>query len=154
MIINEVVYLMETELIPYLTFENTKSALDYYQQIFGVTDVFRTVPTPRQAEEMSLNADVDLNELTVQGGFTILGQKVFCADSFLGKPVVSSLVSLMLQVSQKDSAAVSALETLYQRVSTSDGVKVISSYEKKPTGEKSGQVVDKFGITWILKAVK
>lgn len=145
---------METELIPYLTFENTKSALDYYQQVFGATDVYRTVPTPKQADEMSLNDDVDLNELTVLGGFKILGQEVCCADSFLGKPVVSSLVSLMLRVNQKDSTAVSALEALYRRVSTSDGVKVISSYEKKPTGEKSGQVVDKFGITWILKAVK
>lgn len=141
-------------LIPYLTFENTKEALAYYQDVFGITDIQRESPNEKQAEDMSLNADVNLDDLTLQGSFKILGKQVFCADSFLGKPVVSSLISLMIEVDLHDSKASSALQKLYDRVVESEEVKVIVTFEKKSSGNKYGQIVDKYGITWIFNAVK
>lgn len=141
-------------LIPYLTFENTKEALAYYQDVFGITDIQRESPTEKQAEDMSLNADVNLDDLTLKGSFKILGKQVFCADSFLGKPVVSSLISLMIEVDLHDSEASSALQKLYDRVVESEEVKVIVTFEKKSSGNKYGQIVDKYGITWIFNAVK
>ncbi|GAF35658.1 VOC family protein [Lentilactobacillus farraginis] len=143
-----------TNLIPYLTFENTKSALEYYKRVFGATDVTRESPTEKQAEEMSLNPDVNLDNLTLQASFRVLNQPIYAADSFLGKPVVSSLISLMLEVDAHDSDAESALESLYKQVSDSEEVKVIVTFEKKSSGNKYGQVVDKYGITWIFSAVK
>lgn len=141
-------------LIPYLTFENTKEALDYYQTVFGITDVQRESPTEKQAEDMSLNADVNLDDLTLQASFKVLGKQVFCADSFLGKPVVSSMISLMFEVDLHDSDALSDLQDLYERVVESEEVKVIVTFEKKSSGNKYGQIVDKYGITWIFNAVK
>lgn len=141
-------------LIPYLTFENTKEALDYYQTVFGITDVQRESPTEKQAEDMSLNADVNLDDLTLQASFKVLGKQVFCADSFLGKPVVSSLISLMFEVDLHDSDALSDLQDLYERVVESEEVKVIVTFEKKSSGNKYGQIVEKYGITWIFNAVK
>lgn len=141
-------------LIPYLTFENTKEALDYYQTVFGVTNVQRESPTEKQAEDMSLNDDVNPDDLTLQASFQVLGKQVFCADSFLGKPVISSMISLMLEVDLHDSDALSALQDLYERVVESEQVKVIVTFEKKSSGNKYGQIVDKYGITWIFNAVK
>lgn len=141
-------------LIPYLTFENTKEALDYYQTVFGVTNVQRESPTEKQAEDMSLNDDVNLDDLTLQASFQVLGKQVFCADSFPGKPVISSMISLMLEVDLHDSDALSALQDLYERVVESEQVKVIVTFEKKSSGNKYGQIVDKYGITWIFNAVK
>lgn len=141
-------------LIPYLTFENTKEALDYYQTVFGVANVQRESPTEKQAEDMSLNDDVNLDDLTLQASFQVLGKQVFCADSFLGKPVISSMISLMLEVDLHDSDALSALQDLYERVVESEQVKVIVTFEKKSSGNKYGQIVDKYGITWIFNAVK
>lgn len=141
-------------LIPYLTFENTKEALDYYQTVFGVTNVQRESPTEKQAEDMSLNDNVNLDDLTLQASFQVLGKQVFCADSFLGKPVISSMISLMLEVDLHDSDALSALQDLYERVVESEQVKVIVTFEKKSSGIKYGQIVDKYGITWIFNAVK
>ncbi|EEI19496.1 hypothetical protein HMPREF0497_1691 [Lentilactobacillus buchneri ATCC 11577] len=143
-----------TKLIPYLTFENTKNALEYYKRVFGATDVTRESPTEKQAEEMSLNADVNLDNLTLQASFKVLDQQIFAADSFLGKPVISSLISLMLEVDAHDSDAESALENLYKQVTKSEEVKVIVTFEKKSSGNKYGQVVDKYGVTWIFNAVK
>lgn len=143
-----------TKLIPYLTFENTKNALEYYKRVFGATDVNRQPPTEKQADEMALNPDVDLDNLTFKASFKVLGQQVFCTDSFMGKPVVSSLISLMLEVNQRDSDAESDLEALFKQVAESEEVKVIMTFEKKSSGNKYGQVVDKYGITWIFNAVK
>ncbi|WP_283678988.1 VOC family protein [Lentilactobacillus sp. Marseille-Q4993] len=144
---------MNTELVPYLTFENTKSALEYYERVFGADSISRESPTAKQAADMALNADVDLDELTLQGSFKILGKEFMCADSFLGKPVISSLISLMFRVDMSSDEA-SDLESLYKRVVGSEEVKVIVSYEKKSSGNKYGQIVDKYGITWIFNAVK
>lgn len=141
-------------LIPYLTFENTKEALDYYQAVFGATDVQRESPTEKQAQDMSLNDDVNLDDLTMQASFNILGKQIFCADSFLGKPVISSMISLMFEVDLHDSDALSSLQDLYERVVESEEVKVIVTFEKKSSGNKYGQIVDKYGITWIFNAVK
>lgn len=141
-------------LIPYLTFENTKEALDYYQTVFGATDIERESPTEKQADDMSLNDDVNLDDLTMQASFNVLGKRVFCADSFLGKPVISSMISLMFEVDLHDSDALSALQDLYERVVESEQVKVIVTFEKKSSGNKYGQIVDKYGITWIFNAIK
>lgn len=145
---------MNTELIPYLTFENTKQALEYYQEVFGVTDVYRESPTEQQAEEMSFNEDVDVNNLTLLANFKVLGKEVWCADSFMGKPVVSSLISLMFKVNLKDSEALTEMNSLYERLVTSEEVKVIIPFEKKSSGNRYGQIVDRYGITWIFNAVK
>ncbi|GHP13625.1 hypothetical protein YK48G_10500 [Lentilactobacillus fungorum] len=143
-----------TKLIPYLTFEDTREALKYYQDVFGVTDVTRVSPTEKQAEAMSLNEDVNLADLTLKASFKVLGQEINCADSFMGKPVISTLISLMLQVDLHDSDAADNLEALYKRVVESEEVKVIVTYEKKSSGNKYGQIVDKYGITWIFNAIK
>lgn len=64
---------------------------------------------------MALNKDVNLEDLTLRASFKILGQEVNCADSFMGKPVISSLISLMLQVDMHDSDESTNLENLYNR---------------------------------------
>ena len=90
----------------------------------------------------------------MQASFNILGKQIFCADSFLGKPVISSMISLMFEVDLHDSDALSSLQDLYERVVESEEVKVIVTFEKKTSGNKYGQIVDKYGITWIFNAVK
>lgn len=145
---------MSIKLVPYLTFENTKEALQYYQDVFGATDVYRISPTAKQAEDLSLNANVNLEDLTFQAGFKLLGLDVQCADSFYGQTVISSTVSLMLQVNLKDADETQALKDLYNRLVKSDEVKVLINLDKKTTGNIYGQIVDKYGITWIFNAVK
>lgn len=63
---------MEAKMIPYLEFENAKEALAYYQQVFGATNVYRVSPTADEAEQYGLNADVELSQLTMRGGLSII----------------------------------------------------------------------------------
>ncbi|MFC6261678.1 VOC family protein [Levilactobacillus fujinensis] len=140
---------MQAKLIPYLEFENAKEAIAYYQSVFGATDSYRISPTATEVEQFGLEPTVDLDQMTMNGGFRILGLDVQCADALMGQPTSSTLISLMLTVDEDDSASVKALDALYQRLVKSD-VKVISPFSKV-AGGKMGQIVDAYGITWILR---
>ena len=67
---------------------------------------------------------------------------------------ISSMISLMFEVDLHDSEVLSSLQDLYDQVVASEEVKVIVTFEKKSSGNKYGQIVDKYGITWIFNAVK
>lgn len=142
--------MMQAKLIPYLEFENAKEALAYYQGVFGATNVYRISPTAEEAEQYGLEPDVDLEQLTMQGGFQLLGLDVQCADALMGQPTSSTLISLMLVVDEDDSEGVKELMALYQRLIKSD-VKVINPFADQTQGGKMGQIVDAYGITWILR---
>jgi len=140
---------MQAKLIPYLEFENAKDAIAYYQSVFGATNATRVSPTVAEAERFGLDPAVDLDKMTMHGGFQIMGLDIQCADALMGQPTSSTLISLMLAVDEDDSTSVKALDALYQRLVKSD-VKVISPFAKQALGGKMGQIVDAYGITWIL----
>ncbi|GEO69775.1 VOC family protein [Levilactobacillus acidifarinae] len=141
---------MQAKLIPYLEFESAKEALAYYQDVFGATNVYRVSPTADEAEQYGLEPDVDLDQLTMRGGFQLLGLDVQCADALMGQPTSSTLISLMLVVDEDDNDSVKELLALYQRLIKSD-VKVINPFADQTQGGKMGQIVDAYGITWILR---
>jgi len=142
--------MMQPKIIPYLEFENAKEALAYYQGVFGATNVYRVSPTADEAEQFGLEPTVDLDRLTMRGGFQLLGLDIQCADALMGQPTSSTLISLMIAVDEDDSEGVKALTALYQRLVKSD-VKVISPFTNQRQGGKMGQIVDAYGITWILR---
>src|SRR5699024_9489440 len=137
------------KLIPYLEFENAKEAIAYYQSVFGATNAYRVSPTAEEVEQFGLAPTVNLEEMTMRGGFQIMGLDIQCADALMGQPTSSTLISLMLAVDEDDSTSVKALDALYQRLVKSE-VKVISPFAKQSLGGKMGQIVDAYGITWIL----
>ncbi|KRK36243.1 hypothetical protein FD07_GL001015 [Levilactobacillus parabrevis ATCC 53295] len=141
---------MQAKLIPYLEFENAKEAIAYYQSVFGATNAYRVSPTAEEVEQFGLAPTVDLDEMTMSGGFKILGLDIQCADALMGQPTSSTLISLMIDVDADDSASVKELTGLYQRLLKFD-VKVISPFGEQSSGGKMGQVVDAYGITWILR---
>ncbi|MFC6180141.1 VOC family protein [Lactiplantibacillus daowaiensis] len=141
---------MQSQLYPYLAFENAKTAIDYYQRVFGATDVYRLSPQPEQAQQFGLPADADLNNMTMHGGFTILGTKIECSDAFRGTPQPSDQISLMLDLNSEDADSAQAAEAFYQHLVTSDDVKITMPFAEQFWGGKMGQFIDKFGITWML----
>lgn len=42
-----------TSLSPYITFQNTKEALEYYQDVFGATNIHRLAVSPEQASQFN-----------------------------------------------------------------------------------------------------
>ena len=61
---------MAADIYPFLTFENSKQAMDYYVQEFGAEIITRTPFTEEQVQGLGLNVE-DLSGTTAVGEFVV-----------------------------------------------------------------------------------
>lgn len=138
---------MTAKIYPYLTFENAKEAMDYYVQTFGAHVTYHQPLNEQQAENLGLPVDDEsLAKTTLRGEFTIAGQKIICADAMMGNPQTSSLISIMLDFADDEEAA----RQLFTQLATSDDQRVTVPFGDWMLDAKMGQIVDKYGITWLI----
>lgn len=139
---------MTAKIYPYLTFKNAREAMDYYVQAFGAEITYHQSFNEEQAENLGMATDDEsLQKTTLRGEFTIAGQKIICADVTMGTPQSSALVSIMLNF---DDAA--QARQLFDRLAGSDDQRVTVPFGNWMFDSKMGQVVDKYGITWLITA--
>lgn len=138
---------MTAKIYPYLTFENAKEAMDYYVQDFGAEITYHQSLNEQQAENLGMAADSDsLSQTTLRGEFKIAGQKIICADATMGTPQTSTLVSVMLDFDGDEDGA----KQLFDRLADSKNQRVTIPFGNWILGSKMGQIVDKYGITWLI----
>lgn len=138
---------MAADIYPFLTFENTKKAMDYYVREFGAEIVERVPLTAEQAQDLGLEID-DLDETTAYGEFTIAGHRIKCGDAMMTTPQTSSLVCLYLDF----GGDVAAAKELFDRLSSSDQQRVTLPFADHLVGTQLGQIVDYYGVTWYITA--
>ncbi|WP_125580362.1 VOC family protein [Lacticaseibacillus suibinensis] len=144
---------MQTKLFPYIAYPNAKAAITYYEEAFGATNTYRLSPTPDQASQFGIPADADLNELTMHGGFTILGAEIQCADAFNGASApAQQQITLELDINSEDPASAAAADALWARLEAKRAVTVTMPYAEQFWGGKMGQFTDRYGVTWMLHA--
>lgn len=137
---------MTAKIYPYLTFKNAKEAMDYYVQAFGAEITYHQSFNKEQAENLGMATDEEsLQQTTLRGEFTIAGQKVICADATMGTPQSSARVSLMLDFDDAGAA-----RQLFDRLAGSDDQRVTVPFGDWMFNSQMGQVVDKYGITWLI----
>ncbi|MFD1670861.1 VOC family protein [Agrilactobacillus yilanensis] len=141
---------MQIRVYPYFAFENAKAAIEYYQEVFGATDVYRLTPKPEQAKQFGLPDDTDLESMTMHAVFTILGNKFECADAFGHGGAPSNQISVMLDVNSEDPESVAAADAFYAKIEASDTVNITMPYAEQFWGGKMGHFVDKYGVNWML----
>lgn len=141
---------MESKAYAYFHFTNAREAIEYYQEVFGATNVFRVSPDQKQAEVLHLPANANLDYITMNGGFDVLGCHFVCADSFAGAPQIGNQVSVMLDLDANDDASVKEATEFYDRVVNSGRVKVTMPYVDQFWGGKLGIFTDEYGIEWML----
>ncbi|WP_267201983.1 VOC family protein [Limosilactobacillus kribbianus] len=138
---------MTAKIYPYLTFENAKEAMDYYVREFGAEITYHQSLNEQQAESLGMPTDREhLEKTTLRGEFTIAGQKFICADATMGTPQTSSLVSIMLSFTDDPSQA----RQLFNQLAQSEDQRVTVPFGDWMFGSQMGQVVDKYGITWLI----
>jgi PhnB protein len=138
---------MTAKIYPYLTFENAREAMDYYVQDFGAEITYHQSLNEQQAESLGMPADSDsLSQTTLRGEFKIAGQKIICADATMGTPQTSTLVLVMLDFNGDEDGA----KQLFDRLAASKNQRVTIPFGNWILGSKMGQVVDKYGITWLI----
>lgn len=140
---------MTATIYPYLTFENAKEAMAYYEQDFGAKITYHQPLTEEQAESIGLPID-QLSQTTLRGEFMIAGQKIICADATMSHPQASTLISVLLDFADDVEAA----RQLFERLANSANQRVTVPFGDWVLDELMGQVVDKYGITWLISASK
>jgi PhnB protein len=140
---------MTATIYPYLTFQNAKEAMAYYEQDFGAKITYHQSLSKDQAESLGLPID-QLNQTTLRGEFMIAGQKIICADATMSNPQASTLISIILDFEDDREAA----QGLFDRLAQSDNQRVTVPFGDWISNDLMGQIVDKYGITWLICASK
>ena len=138
---------MSAQVYPYLSFECAKSAIEYYTEVFFATKQYRKQITEAQAEGFGLPVD-KLEDTTIHGGFTIAGVDIMCTDGIMDAPQTSSRVSILLDFGTDE---ITEAKNLFDHVAQSQTGRVIFPISKQSFGGGLGQLVDKYGITWMFR---
>ncbi|CAJ1181540.1 hypothetical protein CPR19088_GLDEOEPO_01522 [Companilactobacillus paralimentarius] len=141
---------MQSQIYPYLAFKNAKEAIEYYQAVFGATEVYRLSPQLEQASQFNISEGTDLDNLTMHAGFTILGMKIECSDAFNGNAEPSGQVSLLLDINSEDPESAQAADDFYKHLKESQQVDITMPFAEQFWGGKMGGFTDKYGINWML----
>lgn len=139
---------------PYLTFDNTKAALAYYQAVFGAEDVERLPVTKAAAEAMHIPSSVNYEDLTMHAVFTILGNWVYSSDNFNHDDQLTNSTRLLIDVDSGDAEMLKKAEALYHSFETDDSVTILMPLADQGWGAKMGMVTDKYNVTWMLQIRK
>ena len=126
-----------TGLVPYLHFDGAaRAALTFYHQVFGGDLTLHTFADFRRTDGPAdaiahgiLNGRVDL----------------FGADADSGTPPLHLQGVLFALLGTADAAT---LESWFTQLS--DGGTVTDPLQPRPWGAHDGQLIDRFGVTWLI----
>ncbi|EHD0818427.1 VOC family protein [Staphylococcus pseudintermedius] len=138
-----------TKLYPYIAFENTKEALEYYEEVFGTTEINRLPVTKEQAGHFGLSQE-DATDATMHAEFTIASTQLFASDSFGKAASINGAISLMLDYDVNVGEDAQEIEALYDRVKDHNSITVEMPLAEQFWGGKMGVFTDRYGIRWMI----
>lgn len=136
---------------PYLSFNNTKEALAYYQKVLGATNISRMPVSKEQAEQFGVTKE-KLDETTMHSQFDILGTTIMAADNFHSDNLSYTGFSILLDLNSEDKFAFQEAQTFWNHATESGDVKVNMPFEEQFWGGAMGDFTDKYGVRWLLHA--
>ena len=137
---------------PYLTFNNTKEALDYYKAVLGATHISRMPVAAAQAVQFGVPLE-KAAVLTMHSQFDILGSTIMAADNFMKvDPLVYDAVSILIDLDSEDETALAEADAFWDKAVESGTVTVNLPFETQFWGGKMGDFTDKYGVRWMLHA--
>ena len=127
-----------TDPTPYVHFPGTaREALTFYGDVFGCAVWLHTFAEFNRADGPA--------DAIAHGGLTEGPVKLFGADvSGDERPVRSEGMMLALL----GTAAPTALRTWFSQLS--EGGQVVDDLQKRPWGASDGQVIDRYGLHWLI----
>jgi PhnB protein len=127
-----------TDPTPYITFPGTaREALTFYGDVFGAGVQVHTL-----AEFGRDDGPPD----AVAHGYLVGGPVLLYASDAVGDDVPLRCEGLMLSL--LGTASPETLQQWFDRLS--DGGRVVEPLERRPWGASDGQVIDRFGLHWLI----
>ena len=127
-----------TDPTPYVHFPGTaREAMTFYGDVFGCGVQFHTFGEFSRADGP---ADAIAHSYLMDGPVRLFGADVAGDD----RPVRSEGMMLALL----GTADPSTLRTWFSRLS--EGGRVVDDLQKRPWGDSDGQVIDRYGLHWLV----
>lgn len=136
---------------PYLTFANTKEALDYYKTVFNAQDIVRLPVTKEAATAMHVPNDVNFSQMTMHAVFTVLGVWLYASDNFEQNQNLTNSTRLLIDIDSDNEKELTAAQTLYQQLTQEPSVKINMPLADQGWGAKLAMLTDKYGVQWMLQ---
>ncbi|MET1043311.1 MAG: VOC family protein [Microbacteriaceae bacterium] len=131
---------MSTLLNPYLSFrDSARDAMTFYQSVFGGELNVSTFGEYQASEDPAEQDKIMHAQLTTTSGLTLMG-----ADTPNGMDYTTG-TNYAVSLSGDDE---SELRGYWDKLS--DGGTVSMPLEKAPWGDSFGQLVDKYGVSWLV----
>ncbi|WP_143451885.1 VOC family protein, partial [Limosilactobacillus reuteri] len=108
------------------------------------------VSRKKSLEEILGLSDDQLDQTTSRSEFMISGQKIILADATMGNPQTCTLVAILLEFEEEEDKA----RDLFKRLAKSDNQRVTLPFGDWVLNNVMGQIVDKYGIKWLISANK
>lgn len=134
---------------PYLTLENTKSALEYYEEVLGATNIKRLAIPEERAKDFGISVE-EAESKTMHSQFEILGTEIMASDNFNNEKLSYNGISILLDVNSEDADAVAAANKFWEQLEQSGKVTINMPFEEQFWGGAMGDFTDQFGIRWLL----
>ncbi len=129
---------MASRLNPYLSFDgNGREALDFYRSVFGGELTVNTFGD--FGGDPSIADKVMHGQLDTPAGYTLMASDIAPG---MGELTPSNSVTISLSGDDQE------LSGYFEKLS--DGGRVTMPLEKQMWGDVYGQLVDKFGVSWMV----
>jgi PhnB protein len=127
-----------TDPTPYILFPGTaREALTFYGDVFGCAVKLHTFAEFNRADGP---ADAIAHGYLAEGPVVLYGADVAGAEvPFRGEGMMLALLG---------TAAPGTLRTWFSRLS--EGGRVVDDLQRRPWGASDGQVIDRYGLPWLI----
>jgi PhnB protein len=122
--------------VPYLCFKDASAAIELYKKAFGATEVMRLTEP---------NGKIGHAEIRIGNSRIMMSDEYPDYGALSPESLGGSAVKMNLNVANVDAVVKRALTA---------GARIIRPVEDQFYGERSGQVADPFGYTWIVSTTK
>lgn len=121
-----------TPLIPYLCYRDAAAAIDFYKRAFGATELMRLAEP---------SGKIGHAELQIGSALFMLSDEYPDYEAISAETLGGSPIKLHLYVANVDQFAAHAV---------AEGASLSRPIEDQSYGDRSGQLKDPFGYTWIV----
>ncbi|WP_232252360.1 VOC family protein [Lactococcus garvieae] len=134
---------------PYLTLDNSKEALKYYEEVFGAQSITQVPLHSDFADDFGVEAD-KTSDWTVHSQFEVLGTTIMAADNFHKDRLSYSQPAVLIDLHTEDERAMTQAKEFWEKIVRSDRVTINTKFEKQFWGGTMGHITDEYGVCWLI----
>lgn len=135
-----------TKLIPAVIYENTKKAIETYEEVFKAKLIRHEPANPQMGGGMGLPPDFDYKNSTMHAEIEIYGEMLYLSDDFRGVLKAGSSQRIMLMIEFDSKEPIDEIYTIAKK----KGWKIPFEVQTTFWGAYMTHIIDPFDIFWQL----